>query len=157
MSADLPISEAAQAVLALNEGDLEAATAHMRRHVLLHDRMGLTIVSITDDSAVQTMELTDETAGAAPGSVHGGLLAAFADATAALAVMRSLDSEKQVPVTTDMHIRYFRQPRSGPLTAHATMVHRGRLILSAECLIQDAEQRDLARATATYMLVPRPY
>jgi uncharacterized protein (TIGR00369 family) len=147
----------ARGVDALNAGDWEAATANMRRYVRLHDRMGLTIVSVTADSAVQTMELSEETAGAAPGSVHGGLLAAFADATAALAVIGSLDNETQIQVTTDMHVRYFRQPRSGPLTATATLVHRGRRILSAECVIRDAEDRDLARATATYMVVPRPF
>jgi acyl-coenzyme A thioesterase PaaI-like protein len=49
-----------------------------------------------------------------------------------------------------------RQPKGGPLTARATVVHRGRLILSAECVICDADGRDLARATATYMLVPVP-
>ena len=150
-------SVGARAVAALNSGDLEAATAYMREMVRLHDRMGMTIVAVTEDSAVQTMELSEETAGAAPGSIHGGLLATFADATAALAVTRSLDNETQIQVTTDMHIRYFRQPRSGPLTATATLVHRGRLILSAECIIRDAEDRDLARATATYMIVPRPF
>ena len=157
MSEDAAGPAGVLAVEAINAGDLEAATAHMRRHVRLHDRMGLTVVALTDDSAVQTMELTEETAGAAPGTVHGGLLAALADATAALAVTRGLDNEKQIQVTTDMHIRYFRQPRSGPLTAHATLVHRGRHILSAECVISDAEERVLARATATYMVVPRPF
>jgi uncharacterized protein (TIGR00369 family) len=157
MSGDSAESAGALGVGALNAGDFEAATTHMRRHVRLHDRMGLTIVSVTEDSAVQTMELSEETSGAGPGTVHGGLLAAFADATAALAVTRGLDNETQIQVTTDMHIRYFRQPRSGPLTATATLVHRGRHILSAECVIRDAEGRDLARATATYMIVPRPF
>lgn len=150
-------SAAAQAVDALNAGDLAAATELMRRHVRLHDRMRLTIISLTEGSAVQTMELSEETAGAGPGTVHGGLLAAFADATAALAVTRSLDNETQIQVTTDMHVRYFRQPRSGPLTGTATLVHKGRSILSAECVICDAEERVLARATATYMIVPRPF
>ncbi len=152
-----PAAHGVLGVEALNAGDYEAATAHMRRHVRLHDRMGITIVSVTADSAVQTMELSEETSGAGPGTIHGGLLAAFADATAALAVGGSLDSETEIQVTTDMHVRYFRQPRSGPLTATATLVHRGRRILSSECLIQDAEGRDLARATATYMVVPRPF
>ncbi len=154
MPGEEPTSHIAIAVAALKAGNWETATVHMRRHVRLHDRMGLTIVSITDDSAVATMELSEETAGSGPGTVHGGLLAAFADATAALAATRSLDNETEIQVTTDMHVRYFRQPRSGPLTATATMVHRGRRILSAECVIRDAEGRDLARATATYMVVP---
>ena len=154
MPGEEPPSDVARAVAALKDGDWETATVHMRRHVRLHERMGLTIVSITDDTAVATMELSEETAGSGPGTVHGGLLAAFADATAALAATRSLDNESEIQVTTDLHVRYFRQPRSGPLTATASMVHRGRRILSAECVIRDAEGRDLARATATYMVVP---
>jgi uncharacterized protein (TIGR00369 family) len=152
-----PVNYGALGAAAINAGDWEAATKASRGLVRLHERMGLTIVSVTDDSAVQTMELSAETSGSGPSSVHGGLLAAFADATAALAVSRSLDSETEIQVTTDMHVRYFRQPRSGPLTATATLVHRGRRILSAECVIRDAEDRDLARATATYMVVPRPF
>ena len=152
-----PDSVGVRAVAALNEGDLEAATAYTRQMVRLHDRMGITIASITDTSAIVTMELTDETSGSGPGTVHGGLLATFADIAAAMAVTRSLDNETQIQITTDLHIRYFRQPKSGPLTAHAELVHQGRKILSAECVIRDGEERVLARATATYMLAPRPF
>lgn len=146
----------ARAIAALNAGDLETATALNRELVRLHDRMGITIVAITEDSAETTMELNAETAGSGPRTVHGGMLATFADVTAALALTRSLHNDERIQVTTDMHIRYFRQPRSGPLTGRATVVHRGRLILSAECVICDAEGRELARATATYMLVQLP-
>jgi uncharacterized protein (TIGR00369 family) len=156
MAGDQKESAFERAVAALNAGDLETATALNRELVRLHDRMGITIVAITEDSAETTMALTADTAGAAPGSVHGGMLATFADVTAALALTRSLQGTDHIQVTTDMHIRYFRQPKAGPLTARATLVHRGRLILSAECVICDAEGRDLARATATYMLVQAP-
>ena len=57
-------------------------------------------------------------------------------------------------MTTDLHVRYYRQPQSGPLTAEATVVHRGRRLLSTECVVSDAQQRVLARSTATYMVVP---
>jgi uncharacterized protein (TIGR00369 family) len=152
-----PDSYGAQAIAALNAGDLEAATSLTRRMVRLHDRMGITIVSLTNGSAELTMELSDETSGSGPGTVHGGLLATFADIAAAMAVTRSLDNETQIQITTDLHIRYFRQPERGPLTAHAELVHQGRKILSAECVIRDAEERVLARATATYMVAPRPF
>ncbi len=157
MSVEDGLSPAELSMAALEAGDLASATAHMRRHVRLHDRMGMTIVAIGDGSAVLTMELSEETAGAGPGTVHGGLLATFADATAAMAVTRAVDTTTHIQATTDMHVRYFRQPRSGPLKASATLVHRGRQILSAECVIVDAEERVLARATATYMVVPRPF
>ena len=151
-----PFSEMDASRAALNAGDLEAATAHMRKHVRLHDRMGVNLVALTDDSAELTMEISEETAGSAPGTVHGGLLAAFADLACALAIQKAVDDDTQIQVTTDLHIRYFRQPRSGPITAVASLVHRGRQILSAECIIRDAEQRVLTRSTATYMVVSLP-
>lgn len=141
---------------AIKAGDFETATRIVRAVVRLHDRMGLSIVGVTDTSAELTMELTEETAGSAPGTVHGGMLATFADVAAALALTHSVDTRTHIQVTTDMHIRFFRQPKSGPITAHATLVHKGRLILSTECIVRDAENRELARATATYMVVPLP-
>jgi acyl-coenzyme A thioesterase PaaI-like protein len=55
-----------------------------------------------------------------------------------------------------MHVRYYRQPRSGPLTAEATVVHKGKRLLGTECVVTDAELRVLVRSTATYMIVPIP-
>ena len=69
-------------------------------------------------------------------------------------LVESVDNDKEWPVTTDMHVRYYQQPRSGPPMAEATVVHRGRRLLSTECAVRDAEQRILTGTTATYMLVP---
>jgi uncharacterized protein (TIGR00369 family) len=131
MSSDVSASVGERAIAALHAGDLEAASSLTREMVRVHDRMGISIIDVTDDSAELTMELTAETAGSAPGTVHGGMLATFADVAAATALTRSVDNEKFIQVTTDMHVRYFRQPQSGPLTARAKLVHRGRQILSA--------------------------
>jgi uncharacterized protein (TIGR00369 family) len=144
----------AQTAAALEAGDLDTATELGRKGVPIHGRMGLAFVRIDDDGAVVTMELTDEVRGSMPGSVHGGILATFADAASAIALTAAYDGTKEVTVTTDMHIRYYRQPLAGPLTATATVVHRGRRLLSTECCVVDASERVLARSTATYMLVP---
>lgn len=101
------------------------------------------------------MELTEEVRGAFEGSVHGGMLATLADVACAVAAAGTYDSEEEVPVTTDLHVRYYRQPLSGPLTATATLVHSGRRLMTSECSIVDDQNRELARATATFMLVPR--
>ena len=53
-----------------------------------------------------------------------------------------------------MHVRYFRQPRSGPLRAEGRLVHGGRRLRSSECVVLDAEDRVLLRDTATYTMVP---
>jgi uncharacterized protein (TIGR00369 family) len=92
--------------------------------------------------------------GSAEGTVHGGMLATFADVISAFALTGSHGAGTEHPVTTDMHIRYYRQPRSGPLTAEATVVHRGRRLLSTECVIADAEDNVLARSSATYAVIP---
>ena len=147
----------ARSAAALAAGDLAAASEATRKGTPIHGRMGLEILRMDGDATVVTMELSDEVRGAAAGSIHGGSLGTFADAASAIALSGTYDTAGHMPVTTDMHIRYYRQPRSGPLTATATVVHRGRRLLSTECCIVDAEERVLARSTATYMLVPRAF
>jgi uncharacterized protein (TIGR00369 family) len=121
-------------------------------HSPVQGMMGVKLVSLTPTAL--TMELTDAVRGAAPGSIHGGLLATFADTASPVALWNAFEPEAEIPVTTDMHVRYYRQPQSGPLTAEATVVHRGRRLLSTECSVSDAAKRVLARSTATYMIVP---
>jgi uncharacterized protein (TIGR00369 family) len=121
--------------------------------VPLHTRMGLEIVQRVPHAVVR-MQLSEDVRGPLPGTLHGGMIATLADVTSALALWGAYEPEGQIPVTTDMHVRYYRQPRSSPITAEAHLVHGGRRILSVECSVVDGEERQLARATATYMVVP---
>jgi uncharacterized protein (TIGR00369 family) len=116
--------------------------------------MGLKVLA-RGPRSVATMELGDEVRGAFDGTIHGGMLATLADVTCALSTWGTYDADMEVPVTTDMHVRFYRQPQSGPLTANAVLVHAGRRILTSECSIVDGQNRELARVTATYMLIPR--
>ena len=118
----------------------------------VHDWLGLEI-ELRGETAVVTLQLTDEVRGPAPGTIHGGILATLADVTAALTLSGNFDITKERPVTTDMHIRYYRQPKGGPIIATGRLVYRGRRILSAESSIVDGSGRELARATATFMIV----
>jgi uncharacterized protein (TIGR00369 family) len=132
----------------------EAAAPKAVLPIPLHARMGLTILT-RGPRSVATMELSDEVRGAFVGTVHGGILATLADVTSALSTWGTYDEATDVPVTTDLHVRYYRQPLSGPLTATAVLVHGGRRMLTSECSIVDGQNRELARATATFMLMPR--
>lgn len=87
--------------------------------------LGAVLIRV-DPTTKMTMELGEEVRGFADGSVHGGMLATFADVTSAVALWRSFDRDTEIPTTTDMHMRYYRQPTAGPLTAEATLVHAGR-------------------------------
>ena len=91
--------------------------------------MGLQLAQLKPTTVLK-MELTDDVRGPAPGTIHGGMLATLADVASAASLWESVDYGTELPVTTDMHVRYYRQPRSGPLAAEATVVHRGRRLLS---------------------------
>jgi uncharacterized protein (TIGR00369 family) len=131
------------------------ATEDLRRRSPVHDEhMQLGVVRQEQGVAILSMPLTENLQGVAEGSIHGGMLATLADAASASCLVGSFELGSQIPVTTNMQIRYYRQPQEGPLVAEATMVHRGRRLLSCECSIVDAAQRVLARSTATYMIVP---
>jgi uncharacterized protein (TIGR00369 family) len=121
--------------------------------VPLHRQLGLKILQL-QPTTVLTMELSDDVRGFYAGSVHGGILATFADVAAATALWDSFDRETSIPVTTDMHIRYYRQPKGGPLTAEVHVVHEGRRLLSTECVVCDGEGRVLARTTGTFAIQP---
>jgi uncharacterized protein (TIGR00369 family) len=120
--------------------------------VPLHKRMGLRINQRLPH-AIVTMPLSEDVRGPVSGTLHGGMLATLADVTCALALWGTYDPSSALPVTTDMHVRYYRQPRAAPITAEAHVVHRGRRILSVECAVVDGDKRQLVRATATYMIV----
>jgi uncharacterized protein (TIGR00369 family) len=119
----------------------------------LHKMMGLDIVQ-RGPHAIVKMPLSEDVRGVAVGTIHGGLLATLSDVTCAIALWGTYDNSKEIQVTTDMHVRYYRQPRSWPLTAEARVVHGGRRLKSVECVVTDDDDRQLARATATYMIVP---
>jgi len=116
----------------------------------VHKQMEMTVVEHRPGFVVLSMPLRDEIRGLFEGTIHGGMLATFADTACATCLVGSYDMQSEFTVTTDMHVRYYRQPRGGPLRAEATMVHNGRTLLSAECSVFDAEDRVLIRSTATY-------
>ncbi|WP_413467177.1 PaaI family thioesterase [Mycolicibacterium sp. 120270] len=78
------------------------------------------------------------------------------DAASAACLGGTYDFNSQFSVTTDLHVRYYRQPKGGPLIAESKLVHSGRRLLSTECSVTDAEGRVLIRTTATFMLIPNP-
>ena len=119
----------------------------------LHRQMGLRIVQLLP-CTVLSMELNEAVRGFYPGSVHGGILATFADVASATALWKSVD-ETNIPVTQEMHLRFYRQPRGGPLTATVDVVHEGHRLLSTECVVRDVQERVLIRTSGTFALQPR--
>jgi uncharacterized protein (TIGR00369 family) len=143
-------------VVAIEADDWERANELVRQLGPLNRQLELTFLGREGDTLSATMALSESVSGFTEGTVNGGILATFADVVSAFAVTGTYGAGTGLPVTTEMHMRYFRQPRSGPLKAESTVVHRGRQLLSTECVIADAEDRILARATTTYAVVTLP-
>ncbi len=120
----------------------------------VHKQLQMSVDRVETGLAILSMPLSDDIRGFAEGSVHGGMLATLADAASASCLADSYDWNTHLTVTTDIHVRYYRQPKGGPLVAEAKLVHGGRRILSTECSVVDAEERVLVRTTATFMLIP---
>jgi uncharacterized protein (TIGR00369 family) len=114
----------------------------------------MSVVRVEPGLAILSMPLSEEVRGFFEGSIHGGMLATLADAASASCLDDAYDFNKHFPVTTDIHVRYYRQPKGGPLVAEARLVHGGRRLLSTDCTVVDADDRVLIRTTATFMLVP---
>jgi uncharacterized protein (TIGR00369 family) len=127
--------------------------------VPLHELLGVpadTRTCLSPDGERFRIEvpLTDELRGSAmPG--HGGVLSSLIDIACGnvAAGGTELWARGAFPVTTDLHIRYFRQPRKGPLVAEARATHRGKRLISVECSVTDGDQRELTRASATYIVI----
>ena len=120
----------------------------------VHKRMQMNVDRVEPGLAILSMPLSEELRGYFEGSIHGGMLATLADAASASCLEGAYDFDTHFPVTTDIHVRYYRQPTGGPLVAEAKLVHGGRRLLSTDCSVADAANRVLIRTTATFMLVP---
>lgn len=82
------------------------------------------------------------------GRVHGGVLAALADAAMGIAFGRTI-SEKQDFATIDLHIHFMRPVRGKKLTAVAEMIQRGLRVGFMQCRIRDDRGREIASSSCS--------
>jgi uncharacterized protein (TIGR00369 family) len=86
------------------------------------------------------------------GRVHGGMLAALADAAMGIAFGRTLlDSEDFS--TIEMKINFIRPVREGLLTAKAKVTQRGLRVGFLECEVRNPAGKLVATSTGTCMVI----
>lgn len=86
------------------------------------------------------------------GAVQGGVVAAYADAAIAVAML-SVTPEGRDSVTTDLHVQYLRPIMSGSIVARGEVVHKGATLMLGTATVEDEKGRICARCDATYMVV----
>jgi uncharacterized protein (TIGR00369 family) len=86
------------------------------------------------------------------GTMHGGILCDIADAAMGMAFASTLAPEESF-TTVELKINFFRPVWTAKLKAEGTVVQRGRTIGYMECTISDEENRLVAKAASTCMVL----
>ena len=86
------------------------------------------------------------------GTLHGGILCDIADAAMGLAFASTLAPEESL-TTVELKINFFRPVWQARLKAEGTVVQRGQTMGYVECTITDEENRLVAKAASTCMVL----
>jgi uncharacterized protein (TIGR00369 family) len=89
------------------------------------------------------------------GTLHGGLIATLADTATGLALRTTLEPGT-TSLTSSLSVTFLRPGRPGTVTAKGRVVKRGTRFGYAEADVEDGEGRLLARAAATFTVMPEP-
>ncbi len=142
-------------IVDLPESDQEFVRSALRRDTPLHDLLGLEIVETGEGHAVLSMPVRPE-AFNSTGNLHGGAIATLIDVAAGTAAARGSGFEpgRQSLVTADLHVRYLGRPHGDTVYARAELLKAGRQLIVVDCKVTDAEERLIAAADFSMMIVP---
>jgi uncharacterized protein (TIGR00369 family) len=127
----------------------------LRRDTPLHHLLALEIVEIGDRHAILSMPVREE-AFNSTANLHGGAIATLIDVAAGTAAARGSGFKhgQQSLVTADLHVRYLGRPHGDMVYAHADLVKVGRQLVIVDCRVTDSENRLIASADFSMMIVP---
>ncbi len=87
------------------------------------------------------------------GTLHGGIMTDLADACMGIATITTLGDDETFS-TLELKMNFLRPVFEGKIIAEAQVLHRGKTIAMAECVIKNTEGKDVARGTATQIILP---
>ena len=121
----------------------------------LHALLGLRFVSYDRGEVVVEMPVREQAFNSS-GNLHGGAIATLVDVTAgtAAALGSSFVPGENSIVTADLHVRYLGRPRTDAVRAYASVLRAGRSLVVVECRVRDGEERVIAAADFSAMVVP---
>jgi uncharacterized protein (TIGR00369 family) len=90
------------------------------------------------------------------GNLHGGVVAIMCDVACAAAAHSAAgyDPTSAALVTADIHVRYLGLPQGASVRADAKVVKAGRRLIVVEAEVMDGEERVIAVADFSAMVVP---
>ncbi|MBG0777599.1 MAG: PaaI family thioesterase [Desulfovibrionaceae bacterium] len=118
----------------------------------LFKTLGIQVIEISPQRAVLRIDTARRhTQGA--GVTGGGVLATLADEAMAHAVLANLEPGQKT-ATVELSMRFFKAvPENTPVTATATILHKGRRIITVQAKITTANNSLAAQSTASFMVL----
>lgn len=117
----------------------------------LFDFLGISVLEIGPERVVLQAPFRPEFIQGA-GAVAGGIVAALADEAMAHVVLANLEQGEKT-ATIEMTMRYFRPVLTSGLSATATLVNKGRRIISAEALVTDDAGRLVGKTGGSFFVI----
>lgn len=119
-----------------------------------HQWAGMTLLSVGDGRAEVVMELGDHHFNP-QGIVHGGVIAAIADTSIGLA-LRSMLPPGLTHRTAQLNVHFLSKGEGTKIVGHGRSRHLGQRMGYGEAEVSDSEGRLIARASATFIVLPAP-
>ncbi len=130
-----------------------------RMRAMLHQTplqalLGIEIVELGAAHSILSMPVREQ-AFNSTGNLHGGAIATLIDVAAgtAAALGSGFRPGQQSLVTADLHVRYLGRPHGQVVYARAEVLKAGRQLIVVECLVTDGEERLIASADFSMMIV----
>jgi uncharacterized protein (TIGR00369 family) len=114
--------------------------------------LGMKVVQFGDGKATLKMNV-DRKFYNPMGTLHGGVMTDLADACMGIATISTL-GEDETFTTLELNMNFIRPVFEDELTAEAKVLHRGRKVVLVESVLKNREGKDVARGTATQMVLP---
>jgi uncharacterized protein (TIGR00369 family) len=113
--------------------------------------LGMKVVQFGDGKAALKMNV-DRRFHNPMGTLHGGIMTDLADACMGIATMSTL-GEDETFTTLELKMNFLRPVYEDELTAEARVLHRGKKVALVESVVRNREGKDVARGTATQMVL----
>lgn len=127
----------------------------LRHKAALHEHLSLELAEIGARHAVISMPVREQALNSM-GNLHGGAIATLIDVAAGAAAAQGsgLQQGVQSLVTADLHVRYLGRPHGDRVFARAEVIKAGRQLVIVGCQVTDREDRIIASADFSMMIVP---
>ena len=110
---------------------------------------------VTDESLTATMPVTPKVHQPF-GILHGGASCVLAETLGSCLSVLHVDTEKVVPVGTNINSNHLRSKKEGIVTGTARFIRNGNTMHVSEIAIRDDKELHINNTTMTNNIIPRP-